>query len=109
MSATPKTIYFKPGSFLHFKVDQKTGVKDAYIFVEMDIGVMQKQPFQTRVAHYCAFIGSGQCQTQFHTSTVTIAWPTVAGERRRDQLRAWAEEYFTNPVLSYTVSTPKGT
>lgn len=108
MKTTYKTINFTPGSFLHFKVDQEAGAKDVYIFLEMDMGVMEKRPFQTRIAYYCAFIGSGQCQKQFNTSTATIAWPTRAGERRRDQLRAWAEEYLTNPVLPFPISTPEG-
>ena len=70
-------------------------------FLELDMDTHQKPRFQKKVATYVAFINEGLYEQQFQTTSVVIAFVTLAGDKRAMQMKAWREEQLaTTPVYA---------
>lgn len=88
-----------PDAFLEFRQTLPDG-RDRYmpLFVEHDRGTEQRQHFRRRIRAYITLLRSGAYQEVFGVRSITIAFTTFEGAKRRDQMREWtrAELAVTN-------------
>lgn len=61
-------------------------------FVEYDRGTESEEVIRRKIHAYNAIISSGWYKRYTVVDSITIAFVTFEGEKRRDQLRAWAKE-----------------
>ena len=62
------------------------------ILVEHDQGTEQEEIIRHKIHAYSNMITSGWYKQRFGVNSITIAFTTFEGERRRDKLREWARQ-----------------
>lgn len=68
------------------------------IWVEMDRGTNDNQKFRSHLSHIYHYIDQGYAERDFGTANLTVLFPTTAGDRRVDQMRALARLEFGENV-----------
>jgi hypothetical protein len=80
-----------PDGFLVF--GSPTG--ELHLWVELDRGTIAINNFRRKVRGIVTFLDSGEYEKVFHTSELTIAIPTTAGEKRAEHVIKWIEAELT--------------
>lgn len=86
------SIVLVPDAFLEFRQALPDG-RDQYmpLFVEHDRGTEQQQHFRRRIRAYITLLKSGIYQEVFRVRSISIAFTTFEGDKRRDQMREWTK------------------
>lgn len=80
-----------PDLFLDFRQALDDGRQHVTpILVEHDRGTESEEVIRRKVHAYSAMISTNWYKQHFEVKSMTIAFTTFAGERRRDKLREWA-------------------
>jgi hypothetical protein len=62
------------------------------ILIEHDQGTEQEEMIRSKIHAYSDMIASGWYKSHYWVNSITIAFTTFEGERRRDELRAWTRQ-----------------
>ncbi len=82
-----------PDLFLDFRQELQGGKqRRTLVLLEHDRGTEQEEVIRRKVHAYTTMIKSEWYKTQFNMNSITVAFTTFEGEKRRDKLRAWAKE-----------------
>jgi Replication-relaxation len=82
-----------PDLFLDFREALQDGrQRRTPILIEHDKGTESEEVIRQKIHAYSAMITSGWHKTRYGVNSITIAFTTFEGERRRDKLREWARQ-----------------
>jgi hypothetical protein len=82
-----------PDLFLDFREALQDGKQQRTpILIEHDKGTESEEVICRKIHAYSAMITSGWHKTRYGVNSITIAFTTFEGERRRDKLREWARQ-----------------
>ncbi len=88
-----ETITLIPDAFLEFRRTKATGKEVRLpVLYEEDLATTEQKRFRKKIRAYISLIKSGAYKEMFGTKTITIAFGTPKGEKRRDQMRDWTRK-----------------
>jgi hypothetical protein len=72
------------------------------VFLEMDMDThTSRDRFKRKLAAYTEFFASGAYVARFgNVPNVVVLYVTPFGEKRREEMRKWTQEHFTQPLYS---------
>jgi hypothetical protein len=74
------------------------------ILVEHDQGTEQEEAIRRKIHAYSNMISSSWYKNRYGVNSITIAFTTFQGKRRRDELRAWARQELHSQDRSLATS-----
>ncbi len=84
-----QTFTVIPDAFLDFYVTAGGGIRRMPVLLEHDRGTEEQTYFRRRIRSYLMLVKTGSYQQLFGSKAVTIAFTTLQGEQRVEQMRAW--------------------
>lgn len=85
-----------PDAFLDFRVSLPDGRRMRMaVLLEHDRGTEEQSYFRKRIRGYINLLKSGAYQEVFQTKVVTVAFTTLVGPERVQQMRAWTLQELT--------------
>ena len=75
------------------------------ILIEQDNGTEAEEIIRRKAHAYDAMIASGWYKTRYGVKSITIAFITFEGEKRRDKLRQWVEKEVPKSIGSHFLFT----
>lgn len=89
--ASTQTFTVIPDAFLHLRYQFADGRWQRWpVLLEHDRGTEEQRYFRRRIRAYCMLFKTRAYRELFQTRVLSIAFTTFQGEKRRDQMRAWA-------------------
>lgn len=74
------------------------------VLLEHDQGTEQEEAIRRKVHAYATMMKSEWYKAQFTMNSTMIAFTTFEGEKRRDELRAWAKEELKDEDISFAAT-----
>jgi Replication-relaxation len=75
------------------------------ILIEQDRGTEAEEIIRRKAHAYDAMIASGWYKTRYGVNSITVAFITFEGEKRRDKLRQWVEKEVPKSIGSHFLFT----
>jgi hypothetical protein len=82
-----------PDAFLEFRQALLDGKqRRTAVLLEFDRSTEERKQFRRKIRAYIAFLKAKGYKEKFNANSMTVAFATFEGEKRREQMREWAKQ-----------------
>lgn len=81
-----------PDGFVEFHIEMEARRLRACVLFEVDRGTVEARQFKRKIRAYLTYLKTGRFTKKYKARSVTIAYPTTAGETRVEQMQEWTRD-----------------
>jgi len=87
-----ETFTLIPDAFVEFHIEHEKGRWRSCVLFELDRGTTEAKRFKKKIRAYLTYLKTGRFTKKYKARSVTIAYPTTAGNERVEQMQEWTRD-----------------